>query len=205
MMITYRDALHEAVRVNILNGNLSTIPKRIYFNQNIKLFLPVNGYPNLKRAMKSLKRHYNKLYKCLILDFRFEFRVKINDNIGVFATENIDNVGLDIFVGAFSRPISKVDSETHPSCVERQVSTNYCHSRPLQHWVLVGSIALLNHAHNNCSQLKPFDMSAIDESAHFYSSFRVITQVKSISMGVEVCISYADDDSDICYNCSICN
>jgi hypothetical protein len=57
MMITYRDALHEAVRVNILNGNLSTIPKRIYFHQNIKLFLPVNGYPNIKRAMKSLKSH----------------------------------------------------------------------------------------------------------------------------------------------------
>ena len=207
-MLTYKDAFHEIVRVNILNGNLSTIPLRLYFDQNINLFLPVNGYPNQKNAKKTLKRLYSKFYKCLILDFRFEFRVKTNDNIGVFATEDIDTVGQEIFVGAFSRQISKDDSKTHPSCVVRQlnqVSSNYSNSRLLQHWVLVGSIALLNHAHNHCSQLKPFDLSAIDESAHLYSSFRVITQVRSIAKGIEVCISYTDDDSEICYNCSICN
>jgi hypothetical protein len=207
-MLTYKDAFHETVRVNILNGNLSTIPLRLYFDQNINLFLPVNGYPNQRNAKVTLNRIYIKFYRCLILDFRFEFRVKINDNIGVFATEDIDSVGQEIFVGAFSRQISKADSNTHPSCVVRQlnqVSSNNSHSRLLQHWVLVGSIALLNHAHNHCSQLKPFDMSAINESAHLYSSFRVITQIRSITKGIEICISYTDNDSDIFYICTICN
>ena len=121
-MLTYKDAFHETVRVNILNGNLSTIPLRLYFDQNINLFLPVNGYPNQKNAKKTLKRLYSKFYKCLILDFRFEFRVKTNDNIGVFATEDIETVGQEIFVGAFSRQISKADSNNYPSCVVRQLN-----------------------------------------------------------------------------------
>ena len=45
----------------------------------------------------------------------------------------------------------------------------------------------------------------MDQAAHLYSSFRVISQVRTILNGEQICISYTDNDSDIFYICSICN
>jgi len=155
-----------------------------------------------------LRSQYRKLYQLLILDYRFEFRIISIDNIGIYATEDIQNVGEGIFVGAFTRQLSQNAAQSHCSCVVRQlsqISTNNSYSRLSQHWILTGSIALLNHAHNHCSQLLPYDSLAMDQAAHLYSSFRVISQVRTILNGEQICISYTDNDSDIFYICSICN
>ena len=209
-MTTYQEDLHDIIRFNALNGNLNSIGQRLYFHHNINNFLRLNEYPNEKSAKRILRRLYRKLYAPLILDFRFEFRIKSNDNIGIYATEaiDIDNVGHGIFVGAFTRQISELEAQNHPSCVLRQlsqISTNYRYSRLSQHWILIGSIALLNHAHNDCAQLLPYNIFAASEAEHLNSSFRVITQVRSILNGEEICISYTDNDADTYYICSICN
>jgi len=207
-MTTYGEDLHNIVRSNILIGNLSTMPLRLYFHHNINNFLGFNDYPNSQSAQRILISQYRKLYQPLILDYRFEFRVISNDNIGIFATEDIENVGEGIFVGAFTRQISQHAAQTHFSCVVRQlsqISTNTSYCRLSQHWILIGSIALLNHAHNHCSQLLPYDSFAVNQAAHMFSSFRVITQVRTILNGEQICISYTDNDSDIFYICTICN
>lgn len=207
-MPTYREDLHYIVRTNMLNGNLNTMYQRLYFNENINNFLGLNNYPNPQSAERILTNQYRIFYQPLILDFRFEFRINSNDNIGIYATEDIENVGDGIFIGAFTRQISENASVSHPSCVLRrlsQISTNSSYSRLSQYWILTGSIALLNHGHNHCSQLLPYDLFAVNEATHLYSSFRVITQVRFIRNGEEICISYTDDDSDTYYICSICN
>jgi len=208
MMSTYREYLHEIVRSNMLSGSLNTTDQRLYFDQNINNFLGLYNYPNPQSARRILISQYRILYQPLILDFRFEFRINSNDNIGIYATEDIDNIGDGIFVGAFTRQISENAAQSHPSCVARQlaqISENSNYSRPLQYWILTGSIALLNHGHTYCSQLLPYDLFSVDEATHFSSSFRVITQVRSIQSGEEICISYTDNNSDTHYNCTLCN
>ena len=207
-MTTYKEDLHDIVRSNVLNGNLNTIGQRIYFHHNINSFLRLNEYPNLQSAKKILRRLYRTLYALLILDFRFEFRIKSYDNIGIYATEDIEYIGPGIFVGTFTRQISENEAQNYPSCVLRQLSqfsTNNSYCRLSQHWILTGSIALLNHAHNQCSQLLPYNSLAVDQASHLYSSFRVITQVRSILNGEEICLSYTDNDAETYYFCSICN
>lgn len=207
-MTTYREDLHDIVRSNVLNGNLSSMYLRLYFHQNIDSFLRLNDYPNPQSARRILRRNYRMLYQALFLDHRFEFRIISNNNIGIYATEDIENVEDGIFVGAFTRQISENVAVSHPSCVVRrlsQLSINSNYSRLSQYWILTGSIALLNHGHNNCSQLLPYDLFAVDEANHFYSNFRVITQVRFIRNGDEICISYTDNDSDTYYICTICN
>jgi hypothetical protein len=207
-MTTYREDLHDIVRSNVLCGNLSTMPQRLYFHHNINNFLRLNIYSNRRSAKRILRSQYRKLYQLLILDYRFEFRIISIDNIGIYATEDIQNVGEGIFVGAFTRQLSQNAAQSHCSCVVRQlsqISTNNSYSRLSQHWILTGSIALLNHAHNHCSQLLPYNSLAVDQAAHLYSSFRVISQVRTILNGEQICISYTDNDSDIFYICSICN
>jgi hypothetical protein len=207
-MPTYREDLHNIVRWNILSGDLNTMDQRLYFHQNINNFLRLNDYPNPQSARRILRRQYRILYQALILDFRFQFRINSYDNIGIYATEDIENVGDGIFVGAFTRQISENAAVSHPSCVVRQmshISTNSSYSRISQYWILTGSIALLNHGHNHCSQLLPYDLFAVNEATHLYSNFRVITQLRFIRNGEEICISYTDNDSDTYYICSICN
>ena len=207
-MTTYVEDLHDVIRSNVLSGNLSTMPQRQYFHHNINNFLRLNNYPNRHSAKRILRSQYRKLYQLLILDNRFEFRIISIDNIGIFATEDIEDVGEGIFVGAFTRQISENAAVSHPSCVVRQmsqISTNSSYSRLSQYWILTGSIALLNHGHNHCSQLLPYDLFAMNEATHMYSNFRVITQLRFIRNGEEICISYTDNDSDTNYNCSLCN
>jgi hypothetical protein len=149
-MTTYREDLHEIIRSNALNGNLNSMDQRLYFHHNINYFLRPNDYPNPQSALRILRRNYRMLYQPLILDFRFEFRINANDNIGIYATEDIDNVEEGIFVGVFTRQISANAAQYHPSCVVRQlsqISINNSYSRLLQYWILTGSIALLNHGH----------------------------------------------------------
>jgi hypothetical protein len=192
----------------MLNGNLNSMNQRQFFHQNINYFLRLYEFTNEESAERILRREYRKLYQALILDHRFEFRINSYDNIGIYATEDIEYVGPGIFVGAFTRQISENEAQTHPSCVERQlsqISENINYSRLSQYWILTGSIALLNHGHNDCSQLIPYDLFAVDHSAHLYSSFRVITQIGLILSGEEICISYTDNDSDTFYHCTLCN
>ncbi len=207
-MTTYKEHLHNIVRTNMLNGNLSTMPQRLFFHQNINNFLRLHEFPNQHSAKRILRKQYRKLYEALILDYRFEFRINSYNNIGIYATEDIENVGDGIFVGAFTRQISENEAQTHPSCVERQLSqhsANINYSRLSQYWILTGSIALLNHGHNDCSQIIPYDLFAVDQSAHLFTSFRVITQVGFIRYGEEICISYTDNDSDTSYICPLCS
>lgn len=208
-MTTYADKLHDVIRLNIKNGNLSNMTNRLYFDSNIREFIDVHTYDNPEMAFRTIETKYISLYKPLILDQRFEFRIKSADNIGVYAVEDIYHIGRDIFVGAFTQHLSEEASMSHPSCVERQLSQrsnlNRNKSRLNQFWILIGSIALLNHGCNNCSDLKPFDADANNESEHYSSSYRVVTQIRPILSGRELCISYSDYEVDIRYSCSICN
>ena len=121
-MITYADALHEIIRINVLNGNLSNMTSRIYFDRNFREFINTDNYDTPENAYRSIDSKYKKLYKPLILDERFEFRIKSANNIGVFAAKDIYDIGNDIFVGAFTQHLSETASLYHPSCVERQLA-----------------------------------------------------------------------------------
>ena len=208
-MITYADALHEIIRINVLNGNLSNMTSRIYFDRNFREFINTDNYDTPENAYRSIDSKYKKLYKPLILDERFEFRIKSANNIGVFAAKDIYDIGNDIFVGAFTQHLSETASLYHPSCVERQLAqrsqSNHSMSRIKQFWILIGSIALLNHGCIYCSDLIPFDSNACSEDEHYSSSYRVVTQIRPILSGKEVCISYSDFEHDILLKCCVCN
>ena len=211
-MSTYGDMTHEIIRYNVLKGNLSNTAKRLFFDSNFIIFVNDHfctsiGGQNLY-LVNEIKKHYDMNYKNLVLDFRFEFVIKSNNNIGIYATEEIHNIGPNIFVGDFTNQLSFRDAVKHPSCVQRQLlmRSSFNNSTWItQYWTLVGSIALLNHSCNHCAKVLPFDHSASNEVAHYYSSFRVISQMETINAGEEICISYSDDDDLIKYKCSICN
>ena len=206
-MTTYGDIVHEIVRSHVLNGYLNNMPNRIYFNNNFILFINVNLYTTRPHAIQIIQQKYIDNYQQLILDGRFMFHIKSYNNIGIYSTEDIFNIGENVFTGAFTKQLTANEANNHPSCVERQISrrTRNNISKVTQHWILVGSIALLNHACNYCAQVKPFDITANSEVDHYNSCFRVVSQIKPILAGEEVCISYSDEDNSIFYSCSICN
>jgi hypothetical protein len=205
------DKTHDIIRYNILKGNLSNMDKRIFFDNNFKTFVFAHFSPSMAgRSLYEIQKFYDINYKKLVLDFRFEIRIKSDNNIGIYATVEVQNIGPNIFVGDFTNQLSFRDAKNHPSCVERLLlersSNNNSNSSWItQYWTLVGSIALLNHACNHCAKVKPFDNLAGNEVAHYNSCFRVISQKETIHVGEEICISYSDDDDLIQYTCSICN
>jgi hypothetical protein len=209
MVLTYGDLVHEVIRIYILSLFLNNMANRIYFDAHIIEFFNtyIQSYPSIKNARRRIKQHYRNHYRLLILDDRFEFRIKAANSIGIFATQNVIDIGSGVFVGAFTQQLSQEDAYNHSSCVQRNLmlrSNNFAKARLSQYWVLIGSIALLNHACNNCSNVLPYQFPSANENSQSDSMYRVITQVKSIYEGDEVCISYSDDDNEIHYNCSIC-
>lgn len=209
MVETYGDLLHRVIRIYILNLFLNNMPNRIYFDANIIQFfnIYIQSYPSRRNAIRRIKEKYKKHYRILMLDNRFEFRIKSDNNIGIYAMENVNDIGFDVFVGAFTKQLSQDDVYDHPSAVIRNLrsrSNNVAKARLSQYWVLIGSISLLNHACNNCSQLLPFQVHSTNENVQAESMFRKATQYRSINQGDEVCISYSDDDNEIHYHCSIC-
>jgi hypothetical protein len=193
-IVTKKEVLHQIIRTNILNGNLITMDQRQYLALNFKDFIPANE----QKSIALLNREFIKGYRNCILDPRIEFQVKADNNIGIFATEDIECIGSDVFVGSFTRQLSKDAAQKHQSCVQR----GYFQS---QYWVLVGSIALLNHSCNCCSKIVPYNVYANNESAHYDSSYRMISQIGPILNGEEICYSYSDCEDDISFECSICN
>ena len=208
-MTTNGDLTHEIIRSNILKGNLCSTVKRIVFDSNFMMFVQDHLSTSIDgQFLYEIQNFYDMNYKNLVLDFRFEFRIKSYNNIGIYATEQIHYIGPNIFVGDFTNQLSFRDAVKHPSCVQRQLlmRSSFNNSTWItQYWTLVGSIALLNHSCNHCAKVLPFDHSASNEVAHYYSSFRVISQMETINAGEEICISYTDDDDLIKYKCSICN
>jgi hypothetical protein len=209
MVETYGDLLHRVIRIYILNLYLNNMHNRLYFDEHIIEFFNIYilSFPSRKNAVRRIKEIYRRDYRPLMVDFRFEFRIKSENNIGIYATEFVNDIGNDVFVGAFTKQLSQNDAYNHPSSVQRNLisrSNNVFKARLSQYWVLIGSIALLNHACNNCSQLLPFQVHSTDENVQSESMFRTVTQYRSINQGDEVCISYSDDDNEIHYHCSIC-
>ena len=210
MVETYGDLLHRVIRIYILNLFLNNMFNRIYFDSHIIEFfnIYIQSYPSRRNAVRRIKEKYKKHYRILMLDNRFEFRIKADNNIGIYATEFVHDIDIDVFVGAFTKQLSQDDAYNHPSSVQRNLisrSNNVSKARLSQYWVLIGSIALLNHACNNCSQLLPFQVHSTNENVQSESMFRTVTQYRSINQGDEVCISYSDDDNEIHYHCSICH
>ena len=209
MVLTYGDLVHEVIRIYILSLFLNNMANRIYFDEHIIEYfrIYIQLYPSTKNARRRIKQHYINHYRALILDNRFEFRIKVANSIGVFATQNINDIGIGVFVGAFTKQLSQEDAYNHPSCVHRNLmfrSNNFAKARLSQYWILVGSIAFLNHACNKCSKVLPFQFPSSNEIIQSESMYRVVTQYKSIYRGDEVCISYSDNDKEIHYKCSIC-
>jgi hypothetical protein len=208
-MSTYGDMTHKIIRYNVLKGNLSNIAKRLLFDSNFMMF--VNDQFSISiggHYWYYIQEFYDTNYKNLVLDFRFEFVIKSDNNIGIYATEAIQNIGPNIFVGDFTNQLSGGDAENHPSCVQRQLLIRSSFNNInwiTQYWTLVGSIALLNHTCNHCAKVIPFDHLASNEVAHYNSCFRVISQIETLHAGEEICISYSDEDDLIKFRCSICN
>jgi hypothetical protein len=208
-MSTYGDLTHEIIRCNILKGNLCSTVKRIVFDSNFMLFVQDHLSTSIGgQFLYDIQNFYDMNYKNLVLDFRFEFRTKSENNIGIYATEQIQHIGPNIFVGLFTNQIPFHEAVNHSSCVERLIfdrSSNNNRSWITQYWTLVGSIALLNHTCNHCAKVIPFDHLASNEVAHYNSCFRVISQIETLHAGEEICISYSDEDDLIKFKCSICN
>jgi hypothetical protein len=209
MLQTYGDLVHKVIRIYILSLYLNNMANRIYFDEHIIDFfnIYIQFYPSRNNAVRRIKEKYRRYYKPLILDSRFAFRVKATNNIGIYATENVNNVGIGVFVGAFTKQLSQIDAYNHPSCVQRNLivrSNNTVQARLSQYWVLIGSIALLNHACNYCSQLVPYQFPSANENSQSKSMYRVVTQFSNINEGDEVCISYSDVDNEIHFQCCIC-
>lgn len=207
-MATYGDIVHDIIRSLVLSGYLSNMSNRFFFNDNFILFINVQLYVSRPNAFQLIHQKYIDNYQQLILDNRFKFHIKSYDNIGVYATEDIYIIGDNIFIGAFTKQLTAEEANNHPSCVQRQILRRTRNNNIVsvsQYWILVGSIALLNHACNNCAKVKPYDIMAINEEAHFNSCFRVVSQIETIFAGEEICISYSDNDTSIHYRCSICN
>ena len=172
MVETYGDLLHRVIRIYILNLFLNNMFNRIYFDAHIIEFfnIYIQSYPSRRNAIKRIKEKYKKHYRILMLDNRFEFRIKADNNIGIYATEFVNDIDIDVFVGAFTKQLSQDDAYNHPSSVQRNLisrSNNVSKARLSQYWVLIGSIALLNHACNNCSQLLPFQVHSTNENVQF--------------------------------------
>jgi hypothetical protein len=209
MVETYGDLLHRVIRIYILNLFLNNMPNRIYFDANIIEFFNIYilSYPSRKNAVRRIKEKYKKHYRILMLDNRFEFRIKSENNIGIYSTTFVNDIGNNVFVGSFTKQLSQEDAYNHPSSVQRSLisrSNNVSKARLSQYWVLIGSIAFLNHACNNCSQLLPFQVHSTNENVQSESMFRTVTQYRIINQNDEVCISYSDNDNEIQYHCCIC-
>ena len=209
MVETYGDLVHKVIRIYILSLYLNNNANRIYFDEHLIDFfnIYIQSYPSKRNAKRRIKEKYRKYYRTLMLDFRFQFRIKAMNNIGIFATENVNNIGTEVFVGAFTKQLSQTEAYSHPSCVQRNLisrSNNIAQARLSQYWVLIGSIAFLNHACNSCSQLLPYQFPSTNENVQSESMYRVVTQYVNINAGNEVCISYSDDDNEIHYKCCIC-
>jgi hypothetical protein len=121
-MSTYGDITHKIIRYNVLKGNLSNIAKRLLFDSNFMMF--VNDQFSISiggHYWYYIQEFYDTNYKNLVLDFRFEFVIKSDNNIGIYATEAIQNIGPNIFVGLFTNQIPFHEAVNHSSCVERLI------------------------------------------------------------------------------------
>jgi hypothetical protein len=146
---------------------------------------------------------FKSKYSALICDDRFYFRVIEAANIGVFASRDLffeAFTKIESFKGHKGMVISFEDAAKHPSTFvyEARVSLPKSpKSHDMFYNLLFGSISLLNHACNKCSNCVPTDSSSKRKSKT--NLFKVLQAKRSIKKDEQILISYScnDEEKDI--------
>ena len=218
---TANELVHDEIRKSILNGELDTVDQRNSYElpQTISL-----RYKELYKTNNVLKVHryrcrqfFLKYYKPLLVDFRFHFKIFNIDgvkNIGIFASRQIvcnDYLYIDCLKGYRGQHISELKSINSHSVFKatlfpRIVKCDPNKRRLEQYYILLGSISLINHGCNNCSNCEPFNQEYKKERTFLKNNFLKIRAKRAIKEGEELLISYGDEESVkelgyICYKC----